>query len=80
MVKNIEKCDDGNLDNNDGCDSWCRIEADFACNVANNSKVSVCKYTKPIKVSYSEISKQPDSNTLNIYFNLVPANLKEWSV
>lgn len=28
-----EECDDGNLENNDGCDSLCSIEKGFDCTV-----------------------------------------------
>ena len=27
----VEECDDGNLDNNDGCSHQCTIEPNFAC-------------------------------------------------
>jgi cysteine-rich repeat protein len=41
-----EACEDGNLNNLDGCDSTCHPETNFQCNNWTNGTLSVCVLTK----------------------------------
>ena len=34
----LELCDDGNVDNGDGCNAACRLEAGFVCNLETNNE------------------------------------------
>lgn len=44
----VEGCDDGGVDDNDGCDASCNVEVDYYCLVADRlaSGESLCKYTR----------------------------------
>ena len=42
----INPCDDGNLDNGDGCNELCEIEAGWACAGGDESNPDVCKDTE----------------------------------
>lgn len=44
----MEECDDGNIYNNDGCDSNCQLEIDWLCSISNIS-YSECTYNKQPK-------------------------------
>ena len=46
----ILHCDDGNLDEGDGCSSTCQIEPNFICGFFNGKdKNETCKYISPLK-------------------------------
>lgn len=53
----LEPCDDGNLLNNDGCDSQCQIEPDYTCLITDMlpSGASFCKYTKGLTVDFNSM-------------------------
>jgi len=42
MLNPGEFCDDGNIKNNDGCSSECKIETNNGYNCDSNSSPSVC--------------------------------------
>ncbi len=41
VIEEGEECDDGNTEDNDGCDSACRVEVGWLC----EGEPSICKYT-----------------------------------
>ncbi|CAD8197693.1 unnamed protein product [Paramecium octaurelia] len=42
LTKEIGQCNDGNIQNNDGCSDTCEVEDNWKCQQENN--ISVCKY------------------------------------
>ncbi|CAD8120180.1 unnamed protein product [Paramecium sonneborni] len=44
-VKSVESCDDGNVQNGDGCDSNCKVETNYLCKNVEGS-FSFCAYSK----------------------------------
>ena len=49
-----EKCDDGNTENEDGCDENCQIEKHFKCK-EDKSLRSVCWDDRPLKFTLEKI-------------------------
>jgi cysteine-rich repeat protein len=45
------KCDDGNLNNNDGCSSTCTIEEHFICRGGNEFTKDYCEDPRPLGVN-----------------------------
>lgn len=44
LIAGSERCDDGNLDEGDGCSENCTLEPGFACDVAGEScRETVCQ-------------------------------------
>ncbi|CAD8151890.1 unnamed protein product [Paramecium octaurelia] len=58
-VQQIEQCDDGNRQNNDGCSDNCRIEKDWKCTTENN--ISFCYYTIQPKITLNKLTKTDTS-------------------
>ncbi|CAD8186927.1 unnamed protein product [Paramecium octaurelia] len=65
LIKKLEQCDDGNIQNNDGCSNTCEVEDNWKCQQENN--ISVCKYNIQPAIILTKISK---SNTDNQEFRL----------
>ncbi|CAD8104073.1 unnamed protein product [Paramecium primaurelia] len=57
-LQQIEQCDDGNNENSDGCNSYCKIEKDWICNTNQNS-FSVCYYEKQPDFSIIVLTPYP---------------------
>lgn len=59
-VESSEACDDGNLENGDGCDAYCKVEADYVCLPVDRlpSGASFCKYNKNITMSFNHLLKE----------------------
>ena len=56
QVEATEECDDGNLENGDGCRSICEVEDGYMCNTGNDG-TSRCMSTVPGQVSPFQLSK-----------------------
>jgi cysteine-rich repeat protein len=41
-------CDDGNLENGDGCDYTCKVEANFTCFNNKTDEPTICSYSGEI--------------------------------
>ncbi|CAD8109512.1 unnamed protein product [Paramecium sonneborni] len=54
QVQLEEQCDDGNLDNNDGCSNNCLIEQNWKCYPQNN--ISICVYSIIPKITLTKLS------------------------
>lgn len=80
-INSLEPCDDGNLNNNDGCDSQCKVEQDYQCLITEKlpSGASNCKFTKSITVEILMSEKEASSNKLHIFLNLGPETFKQWT-
>lgn len=60
MVGPGEGCDDGNLDNGDGCSSACLVEVGHSCiNNASVSATSLCYYSDVIVMTLNYVYKVP---------------------
>ncbi|CAD8085417.1 unnamed protein product [Paramecium sonneborni] len=59
FVKSAELCDDGNLDNGDGCNSHCVVEQDFTC-FNNEGSFSNCFYSKQPFFTINLLTKNPE--------------------
>ncbi|CAD8082958.1 unnamed protein product [Paramecium sonneborni] len=59
FVKSSEECDDGNLDDGDGCNSKCVVENDFTCFNTEGS-FSNCFYSKQPSFTINLITKVPE--------------------
>jgi hypothetical protein len=64
--------------NFDGCDSACKIEKDFICEVLP-SRLSVCKYNGSIEMVYSHMTKDENVNLVHIYLLILPITVKIWT-
>jgi cysteine-rich repeat protein len=53
IIEGIEKCDDGNKNSGDGCDSSCKIEQGYWC-MLQPSNCSLHTWTAPIGIPYPE--------------------------
>ncbi|CAD8125726.1 unnamed protein product [Paramecium sonneborni] len=57
-LKLFEQCDDGNIENGDGCNSKCQIEKDWIC-ISNQNTFSVCTYEKQPDFSIIALTTHP---------------------
>ncbi|CAD8102918.1 unnamed protein product [Paramecium sonneborni] len=64
LVKELEQCDDGNLNNYDGCSSNCNIEQNWKCLIENN--FSSCTYIIQPKII---LTKQTKTYTKKVRLN-----------
>ncbi|CAD8196437.1 unnamed protein product [Paramecium octaurelia] len=55
IIQELEACDDGNLQNNDGCSDTCKVEMNWKCRLEN--KISVCNYIILPKIILYQLSK-----------------------
>ncbi|CAK72888.1 unnamed protein product, partial (macronuclear) [Paramecium tetraurelia] len=60
LVQQLEQCDDGNKQNNDGCSDTCQVESDWKCQQENN--VSVCNYSIRPKIILTKLTKTNQDN------------------
>lgn len=75
-----EACDDGNLDNNDGCSSLCTVETDFVCepNIFPGFFNSICYFVGEITLRVVYIEKVDTANQIEIFLEFGPNNLVFW--
>ena len=66
------QCDDGDLDDGDGCSSKCNIEWPYVCINGTNLTASVCSYNDTISFEQKAAYKHPGSNVLNLTYTLFP--------
>lgn len=54
-VIEVEQCDDGNRVDGDGCNSQCKVEQDYRCDVVDMlaSGAAFCKFTKDFYLSFA---------------------------
>ncbi|KAM3127348.1 hypothetical protein pb186bvf_020548 [Paramecium bursaria] len=63
-----EECDDGNLQNGDGCSNQCSIEENFVCQTSSN--ISSCKMNSPPKLQITPVAmRQTNLKRFNIASN-----------
>ena len=55
------ECDDGNIENGDGCSDQCLIETHFNCSTEIGEK-SICKLSGTVEIPELVIIKNPISN------------------
>ncbi|CAD8214178.1 unnamed protein product [Paramecium octaurelia] len=60
LIKKLEQCDDGNIQNNDGCNNACEVEDNWRCQQENN--ISVCKYNIQPVIILTKLSKSKSDN------------------
>ncbi|CAK72853.1 unnamed protein product (macronuclear) [Paramecium tetraurelia] len=60
LAQQLEQCDDGNLENNDGCSEICKVEKDWKCSTENS--ISVCIYAILPKMILTKLSKTDTSS------------------
>lgn len=66
-------CDDGNLNNGDGCSFICTIEKDYSCMNGTETTPSICSYNGSFSVSLETGDKSPSSNSLTLTYNIEPS-------
>ncbi|CAD8134052.1 unnamed protein product [Paramecium pentaurelia] len=70
LVEQFEQCDDGNIDDDDGCNSKCQIEKDWICFQSQITKISECKKISYPKIILKNISQKRDSQQIiKLQFN-----------
>ena len=50
------ECDDGNYNNNDGCDKYCRVEAFYTCSGGTKSRPDICTPLPPFYIKNVSIN------------------------
>ncbi|CAK77394.1 unnamed protein product (macronuclear) [Paramecium tetraurelia] len=55
LIEQLEKCDDGNSQNNDGCSDICQVEQNWKCQQENN--ISLCSYIIQPKIVLTKLKK-----------------------
>ena len=75
-----EQCDDGNVQDGDGCSSTCAVETDFVCepNPAPSTFNSLCFYTGTVNINIDYIEKVSNANQINIVLDIQPSTLAFW--
>jgi cysteine-rich repeat protein len=71
VVVTGEGCDDGNLQDNDGCSSSCKQEAYFSCTSATAGATSTCSLSG-IGLEYDYTIKVKTGNAFTSYFKVTP--------
>lgn len=57
-------CDDGNVDDGDGCSKTCTVEDGWACSNTSPTSPSVCGLTTDLVLTYKSQRKAPGTNKL----------------
>lgn len=73
-----EQCDDGNLNSGDGCDSTCKVEQYYSCNVSTLTNASQC-FLSGLNFSLVGITKSDGQNSGVMSFEPTPPNLPFYS-
>ena len=66
-----KECDDGNIENNDGCSDQCLIEQHYVCS-DEWMFMSVCKLEAKVEISDVQIEKVSNKNKLNMMIEINP--------
>ena len=67
------ECDDGNLDDGDGCSSLCSVEPSFRCAGGSSSSPSVCVYSGvPLAMALSSIRRAEERDQGVFRFEVFP--------
>lgn len=66
------QCDDGNLQNGDGCSDQCTIETNFTCRAGSSVGPSKCSYNQPLKLSLVSTIKDLESNAITFTISVEP--------
>jgi cysteine-rich repeat protein len=74
QLKPEEACDDGNLNDGDGCSAACRVENHFVCNGTTPVGASEC-YLLSLDLALSRTLKDTTQNSFTLYFSPQPAGL-----
>ncbi len=69
----ILACDDGNLENDDGCNSVCQIEEGYVCMNGSSITPSICSYNGSISLILETGNKNPVSNSMTLTYTLKPS-------
>jgi cysteine-rich repeat protein len=74
LVSAVYECDDGNLDDGDGCSSSCATEVGYRCENGSASSASACVYVGvPLEVDLQRIERTPGLDQGVFQFTIVPA-------
>ncbi|CAD8213956.1 unnamed protein product [Paramecium pentaurelia] len=60
LIQQVEQCDDGNQQNNDGCSNTCEVEKNWKCQQENN--ISQCKYLILPMITLTKLTKTNSDN------------------
>ena len=67
------QCDDGNLEDGDGCSSTCTVETNFRCLNGSSSGPSVCVYNGvPLGLTLRSIQRAEDQDRGIFQFDVYP--------
>lgn len=66
------ECDDGNVENGDGCDEQCHVEANFSCLYGDSSTPSICSYNGEVTFNLIEAAKVTYKNEIIQKYKLSP--------
>lgn len=58
------ECDDGNLNDGDGCSSLCKVQTDYTCVGGTEASPSLCSYSGAVKIIISSYIKDPLKNAV----------------
>ncbi|CAD8084492.1 unnamed protein product [Paramecium primaurelia] len=64
LVEEYEQCDDGNIDNFDGCDLNCKVEKDWICNQSLITGLSECINQEAPKIQLVNLSQKKNSEQI----------------
>lgn len=71
-------CDDGNLNDGDGCSSLCTVQTDYTCVGGTETSPSLCSYSGAVKIIISSYIKDPLKNAVYVIASIQP-NLPQFS-
>ncbi len=66
------ECDDGNLENYDGCDSNCKIEDNFSCLNKKTDEATICSYKGKIIFELISALKDIYGNIIKLEYRMIP--------
>ncbi|CAD8133826.1 unnamed protein product [Paramecium octaurelia] len=64
LVVPFEQCDDGNTDDDDGCNSVCQVEKDWECEQSQFTQISECKMISHPKIILENLSQKRESQQI----------------
>ncbi|CAD8153931.1 unnamed protein product [Paramecium octaurelia] len=66
--QNTEQCDDGNLVNQDGCDSDCKIEVDWYCE-SQAMQISICIFKRQPTIQLKLLEQKEGQSKIEVTFS-----------
>jgi cysteine-rich repeat protein len=66
------ECDDGNLENGDGCDYTCQVEDNFTCFNNKTDEPTICSYSGEIIFELIYAEKDPFGNIIKMEYRIFP--------